>query len=94
MTIEPGKSETVTFAKPGKIRVSDAAQGGSALKLLIVPNAHFAEVTNGVFQLDTVPPGAYVLHVVAENPRVRPTDREVIVGAGTTAAVDVPLARR
>lgn len=85
-----GRSKAVRFDRPGVVRVFCDIHSHMSAFILVFAHRYFAVTQpDGVFQLPPVPPGTYMVSGWYEG-EVRAT-RQVVVRAGETAAVDLPV---
>ncbi len=80
----PGASKSVTFDKPGLVKIFCNIHSNMVAFVWVLENPYFAVTdAEGKFTINDVPPGKYQLRVWSEG-CVEQT-QDVVVGAGTTA---------
>jgi plastocyanin len=63
----PGTSRSVTFRKPGVVRVFCNIHPSMSAIILVLENSYFAKVSaDGTYHIPDVPPGSYELHFYDE----------------------------
>jgi plastocyanin len=87
-----GVSRSVTFERPGVVKVFCHIHADMSAVVLVLPNRHYAHPdASGRFRIDGVPPGTYT--VVGWHERARRVTATVRIESGATAGIhlDIPL---
>jgi plastocyanin len=91
----PGISKSVTFEKPGPVRLGCSIHRYMDGIILVCPTPFFAVVgADGEYRIEGVPAGSYRIHTWQRRRRYRDQTQAVSVSAGQTATVDFALSRK
>ena len=91
----PGESRTVTFDKPGLVKVFCNIHDQMFGAILVLPTPYFStSIPGGTFTLAHVPPGTYTVRVWHERLQGAPHTVTVTAGATTTLALVLQPRRR
>jgi plastocyanin len=92
-TYKAPEERSVTFDKPGLVKVFCNIHPEMILTVLVMQNSHYAITKkNGSFKLDNIPPGDYQLRVWVEGQK--PETRKLTLKAKSKAKVKMKVKRK
>jgi plastocyanin len=91
----PGTSKSVTFDKPGAVRLYCSVHRYMDGVIYVCPTPFFAQVgKDGRYAIEGVPPGEYYLKTWQRRRRYPEQSQAVTVSAGRNSAIDLELSRK
>ncbi len=88
--LDPGKSNTMRFERPGPVHVYCSLHTGEEVTILVAETPHYAIVDpSGAFTIRNLPPGLYILETWSED--LPPQRTEVNVSSGGADLVELPV---
>ena len=91
----PGKSKSITFDKPGKVRLFCSIHRYMDGLMFVCPTPFFSHVADdGRYRIANVPPGNYLVKTWQRKRRYREQSRPIEIKAGDAVTVDWELRRK
>lgn len=84
-----GESKSAVLEESGEVSVYCNIHPGMEARVLVVDNDFYAEVKDGAYSVDGVPPGSYTL--VAWSPAHKAEKKKITIEAGKKARADFTL---